>query len=181
MCIRDSIGSGHQKGWKGKIVEVIGVENKAMNRPDNSVGLEEKEYTLNDIFNLCNKRFDEMDKKWDEWLRELKTARLKENSEVELKQVSDNNVVNDSEGIINQVSDNDNSNNELINNSDKIVGEVVLTSEDNDGDYNSEVSRSDNYDDISENMMLQNNGVNIENTDEVLECNNCLLYTSRCV
>ena len=51
-----------------------------------------------------------------------------------------NNVVNDSEEIINQVNDNDISNNELINNSNKIVGEVGLTSEDNDGDYNSEVS-----------------------------------------
>ena len=59
---------------KGKVVEVIVVENKAENRPndDDSVGVEEKEYTLNDIFDLVNKRFDEMDKKWDEWLRELK-------------------------------------------------------------------------------------------------------------
>ena len=102
------------------------------NRPNDSVGVEEKEYTLNDIFNLINKRFDEReemmnkhfdninkrfdesDKILDEWLREVKTDRLKENT-VESKQVSDNNVVNDSEGIINQVSDNDNSNKELIN------------------------------------------------------------------
>ena len=67
--------------------------------------------------------------------------------------------------------------------------------------YN-EVSRRENYDNISKNMVLENNGVNIESTDEVLECNNgmlvyvneserkwresievevCLLYTSRCV
>ena len=65
----------------------------------------------------------------------------------------------------------DNSNNELINNSDKIVGEAVLTSDDNDINCNSEVSRNDNYDNISETMMLKNNGVNIESIDEVLECN----------
>ena len=56
---------------------------------------------MNKGFDMINKQFDESDKILDEWLRELKTDRLKENSEVELKQVSDN----------------DNSNNELINNS----------------------------------------------------------------
>ena len=60
----------------------------------------------------------------------------------------------------------------------KIVEEVVLDSEvlnsdDNDVNYNSEVSRSENYDNIRKNMVLKNNGVNIEST--------CLLYTSRCV
>ena len=39
----------------------------------------------------------------------------------------------------------------------------------NNVNYSSEVSRSENYDNISENMMLKNNGVNTENTDEVLE------------
>ena len=61
---------------------------------------------------------NDMKKQNEEW--RLETDKLKENTEGELKQVSDNNVVNDSERIINQVSDNDNSNNELINNSDKI-------------------------------------------------------------
>ena len=40
--------------------------------------------------------------------------------------------------------------------------------------YN-EVSRGENYDNISKNMVLENNGVNIESTDEVLECNNGML------
>ena len=61
---------------------------------------DERAEMMDKHFERINKRFDESDKKWDEWLRELKTDRLKENSEVELKQVSDN----------------DNSNNELINN-----------------------------------------------------------------
>ena len=56
---------------EGKIVEVIGVENKTGNRLDDSVGVEEKEYTLNDILNLCNKRFDEMDKKWDKLFEKM--------------------------------------------------------------------------------------------------------------
>ena len=79
----------------------------------------EKEYSLDDVMNFLitmnddiNKRFDESDKKWDQLLRKPKTDQLKENKEVELKQVSDNNVVNNSEGIINKVSNNDNSNNE---------------------------------------------------------------------
>ena len=63
---------------------------------------------------------------------------------------------------------------------DKIVEEVVLdskvlNSDDNDVNYNSEVSRSENYDNISEDMMLENNGVNIESPDEVVECNNGML------
>ena len=39
--------------------------------------------------------------------------------------------------------------NNVVNNSDKIVGEVVLTSEYNDGDYNFEISGSNisNYND----------------------------------
>ena len=61
---------------------------------------------------------EELNAKWDKrdekWKREAE--KLKESTEVELKQVSDNNVVNDSEGIINQVNANDNSNNEFINN-----------------------------------------------------------------
>ena len=60
-------------------------------------------------------------------------------------------------------------------NDDKIVEEVVLNSDDNNGNFNSEVGRSDNYDNISENMMLKNIGVNIESTDEVLEYNNGML------
>ena len=40
---------------KGKIVVVIGVDNKAVNRPndkDDSVGVVEKEYSLDDVMNL---------------------------------------------------------------------------------------------------------------------------------
>ena len=185
---------------------------------NDSVGVEEKEYTLNDIFDLLKKGFDEMDKRMNKGFDELQEMRnkhfdnmnkgfdelhielnktkeimskgcdtiknafdkpdekwegdryqIKKNTEVELTQVSGDNAFGNSEEIINQVSDN--SNNELINNSDKIVEEIVLTSDDKKGNFNSEVSRSDNYDNISDNMMLKNNGVNIESTDEVLECN----------
>ena len=68
---------------KGKIVEAIVVENKTVNRPNDndSVGVEEKEYTLNDIFNLINKRFDEMDKMMDKRFDELHTG-LDETKEV---------------------------------------------------------------------------------------------------
>ena len=74
-------------------------------------------------------------------------------------------------------------------NNDEIVEEVVLNSEDNDINYDSEsivgvknkgetyneVSRNDNYDYVSENMMLKNNGINIDSTDEVVEGNNGIL------
>ena len=65
-----------------------------------------------------DKHFDNLNKIIDEGFSKLKNAldkqneewggdrcQLKESTEVESKQVSDNNVVNDSEGIINQVSD----------------------------------------------------------------------------
>ena len=63
---------------KGKIAEVTVVENKTVNRPNDSVRVEEKEASWNDIFNLLqtvsenmikksdfDKRFDEWDKKWE--------------------------------------------------------------------------------------------------------------------
>ena len=139
---------------KGKIVEVTGVENKTVNRPndDDSVGVVKKERSLEDVMNLLitmkemmdkhfdnmNKRLDERDKMLDEWSRELKTDQYQESTEVELNQVSDNDK-------------------ELINNSDKIVGEVGLTSENNDGDYNSEVSGDVDIINSSDVIMLNNN------------------------
>ena len=98
---------------KGKIVEVTVVENKAVNKPndnDDSVGVVEKERSGEDVMNLLktiydnmnkgfemmnkhfdnmNKRFDERDKIWDKILRKPETDKLKENTEVESKQVSD--------------------------------------------------------------------------------------------
>ena len=50
---------------KGKIVEITVVENKTVNRPDDSVGVEEKECTLKDIFNFMMKQFDELNAKLD--------------------------------------------------------------------------------------------------------------------
>ena len=80
---------------KGKTIEITVVENKTENRPNDndSVGVEEKEYTEYDLFNLLNelqtvmdkgfdrinKRFDERDKKW-----EGDRYQLKESTEVEL-------------------------------------------------------------------------------------------------
>ena len=61
------------------------------------------------------------------------------------------------------IRDSDNSNNEFINNSDKIVGEVVLTSEDNDGDYNSEVSGSTTSNHNDEITLNKNNDYMAEN------------------
>ena len=49
---------------KGKIVEMKVVENKTENRPNDndSVGVEEKEYTVYDLFNLLNELKTKMDK-----------------------------------------------------------------------------------------------------------------------
>ena len=151
--------------------------------------LDERAEILNKGFDMMDKRFVEsntiMNKQDEKW--EGDGYQLKESTEVESKQVSDSNVVNDSEGIINQVSDNDNSNNEFINNSDKIVGEVVLTSEDNDGDYNSEVSGSNtsnyndeimlnNNNDIVENKVLDNDEIEIVSERErVIGCNGVVI------
>ena len=56
----------------------------------------------------------------------------------------------------------DNSNNELINNSDKIVGEVGLTSENNDGDYKSEVSGDVTIINYNDEIMVNNNNDIVE-------------------
>ena len=146
---------------KGKIVEAIVVDNKTVDRPNDndSVGVEEKEYTVYDLFNLLNELNAKMDRNFDmtnKWLEERAEMmdkqlekmdkqnamlddmisdvkgfnnklekqneewrrdryQIKKNTEVELIQVSGDNAFDNSEEIINQVSDN--SNNELINNS----------------------------------------------------------------
>ena len=115
-----------------------------------------------------------MRKQNEEWRRDR--CQLKESTEVESKQVSDNNVVKDGEEIINQVSANDNSKNELIDNSDKIVGEVGLTSEDNDGDYNSEVSGDVKIINSNDEIMVKNNNDIVENKVLDLSLIHILLY-----
>ena len=71
----------------------------------------------------------------------------------------------------------DNSDNEFINNSDKIVGEVGLTSEDNDGDYNSEVSGDVNIINSNDEIMVKNNndmvekkGWDSDEREKVIDC-----------
>ena len=106
--------------------EINGVINKRFNEREEMMNkhFDNLNKIMDEGFNKQKNALDKPDEKWEEDRCQLK---------VESKQVSDNNVVNDSEEIINQVSDNDN---EFINNSDKIVEEVVLNSEDKYGDYN---------------------------------------------
>ena len=118
---------------KGKIAEVTVVENKDDPVADNKVGLSNDEIDVSESVVIsgvqCNSQFEKdfmsllvqefaklhvkFDKQEEKWKREAE--KLKESTEAELTQVSGNNVFDNSEEIINQVSDN--SNNELINNS----------------------------------------------------------------
>ena len=122
---RDNISESEYKMYMLKLIKTEMVKGfEMMNKHFDEIHteLDETKKMMDKHFDNMNKRFDERDKMLDEWSRELKTDRYKESTEVELKQVSDND-------------------NELINNSDQIVG---------DGDYNSEVSGSNtsNYNEM---------------------------------
>ena len=162
---------------KGKIVEVIGVENKTVYRPNDngdSVVVVEKgretdqfnkneddqvAYSKDDIMDMlrtiCREvnelkngtkgQLDEIDKKWGKLLRKPETDQLKENTEVELKQVSGgSNISNYNDTVENGVSESD----------------------DNKVNYNSENERE---------MGCKGVETDVDQTES------CLLYTSRCV
>ena len=127
------------------------------------------------LYAFLNENSDDTSKQSNEVSEGVSESKIVENGSHEIKHdigdtienvtlESDNNVVNDSEEIINQVRDNDD---ELINNSDKIMGEVGLTSEDNDGDDNSEVSGDINIINYSDEIMVNNNNDIVES--EVLD------------